>query len=292
MDVLQRTISLGPLNIPIGLAALLLGWLVYRQAGRLIFRGKEERFRNADGIIFTAFFIFLVAWKLSPIVFSLSTVLKNPAAVLYLPGGAAGTAIGAGAAVVYIAVSVFKKKEGRAGFLKDLLSGTAVLVSLIAVFAVAAVILTGRINSAGNTADAEKGGPAPEFSLESLSGERYSLAAYGGRTVVINFWASWCPPCRAEMPELKTFHEEANPEDTVFLSVNLYSSEQKPEDLPEFISRYELSFPVLLDRNGHAAAAYGISSIPTTVVIDGEGNIAAVRKGAVTAGWLRKMTEQ
>ena len=133
---------------------------------------------------------------------------------------------------------------------------------------------------------------APEFSLEAEDGGLYKLSDYAGQTVVLNFWASWCPPCKAELPELKSFYEKNSSDDVVFLAINLYSSERDPAGLSDFIIDEGLMFPVLYDVHGTVAADYGIESIPTTVIISSEGLISDVKKGAVTETWLKRAVSQ
>ena len=110
--------------------------------------------------------------------------------------------------------------------------------------------------------------PAPELALTDLDGKAWSLAALKGRPVLLNFWASWCEPCRAEMPSLEllqTRHEKAG---LVILSVNYQ------EPLPKirrFLEKLPFSLPILLDRDGEAAAAWTPRVFPSTVLIDRSG---------------------
>jgi len=111
--------------------------------------------------------------------------------------------------------------------------------------------------------------PAPALSLTDLDGKAWSLAALKGHPVVLNFWASWCEPCRAEMPSLEllaTRHERAG---LVVLAVNY------KEPLPKihrFLEVLPFSLPILLDRDGDAASAWTPRVFPTTVLIDRSGN--------------------
>lgn len=112
------------------------------------------------------------------------------------------------------------------------------------------------------------GKPAPALALTDLDGKPWSLAALKGRPVVLNFWASWCEPCRAEMPSLEllqTRHEKAG---LVVLSVNY----QEPlPTIRRFLETLPFSLPILLDRDGDAASAWTPRVFPTTVLIDRSG---------------------
>jgi len=238
--------------------------------------------------MFNGLFIILAVWKLSPIVFQFSTVIKNPAAVLYLPGGITGLISGLAAAFIFYAVSLLKQKEERSALLKSLGFNGGVLLVLIIVLSFGTSMIFSRLDEQPETSLSLSGQEAPGFILEGEDGLSYQLSDYIGQTVVLNFWASWCPPCRAELPELKKFYNEINPEEVVFLSINLYTTERDPESLPEFIKDEDLDFPVLYDKRGRVAADYGVESIPTTVIIGRGGVVDAVKSGAVTEDWLKR----
>ncbi|GGM19395.1 thiol:disulfide interchange protein tlpA [Paraliobacillus quinghaiensis] len=114
------------------------------------------------------------------------------------------------------------------------------------------------------------GNEAPNFSLETLSGEKVQLADYRGERVMLNFWATWCPPCRAEMPDMQKFHEQT---DIKILAVNLTESEAARQDVHDFVEEYGLTFPILMDENTNVATEYAIRPIPTTYMIDSNGII-------------------
>ena len=112
------------------------------------------------------------------------------------------------------------------------------------------------------------GRPAPGFTLENLDGEPVSLDALQGKVVLLNFWATWCGPCRVEMPVLQEIYQQYKDEDLVVLSVDLA---EPVEDVRDYLQAYDYTFPVLLDLDGTVAARYGASAIPTSVIIDREG---------------------
>jgi len=111
--------------------------------------------------------------------------------------------------------------------------------------------------------------PAPALRLPGLDGSTTDLAAFRGRVVVLNFWASWCPPCVHEMPSLEGLHRTLGPEGLVVVGVSVDEDEQA---LRSFVEEQGITFPILLDPGGrHAATAYGTLDFPTTFVIDRDG---------------------
>jgi len=116
---------------------------------------------------------------------------------------------------------------------------------------------------------------APDLVLQDTKGQTVKLSDYKGKVVIINFWASWCPPCKAEMPDLDKLGQElANSQDAVLLAVDLTDGVRETSDKAQkYINDNHFSLHVLLDSEGKAANAYSISSIPTTVIIDKQGNI-------------------
>lgn len=121
---------------------------------------------------------------------------------------------------------------------------------------------------------AQKGFAAPDFSLQSTGGEIITLSNLRGRPVILNFWASWCPPCRAEMPTLQALSERYGAE-FVLLGINASTQDTLPNAY-QMIAEMNLTFPILLDTEGAAAAAYRVLSLPTTFFIDRQGIIREV----------------
>jgi len=114
------------------------------------------------------------------------------------------------------------------------------------------------------------GNLAPDFQLQSLDGQTVSLGNLLGKPVLINFWATWCPPCRSEMPYIQKIYEEWSDQGLEVLAINIGESSSKAE---EFMQSYNLSFTVLLDTKQDVAQKYNITGIPTTFFIDKDGII-------------------
>jgi len=121
------------------------------------------------------------------------------------------------------------------------------------------------------------GDQAPPFRLPALTGQEVDLQSFSGRVVLLNFWATWCPPCVQEMPSLDRLHRALAPQGLVVLSV---SADEDEAALLSFLKRVPVSFPVLRDPGGRVAASrYRTTGYPETFVIDGAGVIREVFVG-------------
>lgn len=116
------------------------------------------------------------------------------------------------------------------------------------------------------------GKPAPEFTLPSLGGRSVSLADYHGKAAVVAFWASWCGPCRLEMPALAQFYQRIHKPDSgfEFLAISIDQTEEPAQSAADTL---KIPFPVLLDADSRIAGAYGVDAIPTLFVIDKGGRV-------------------
>ncbi|MEL3970989.1 redoxin domain-containing protein [Rossellomorea oryzaecorticis] len=119
-----------------------------------------------------------------------------------------------------------------------------------------------------------KGDQAPDFELTTLAGEKVKLSDYQGQKVILNFWATWCPPCKAEMPHMQKYYEKnADKENVEILAVNLTSMDEGRNAVQEFVDGYELTFPIPMDVDGDIGGEYRAFTIPTTYMIDTKGQI-------------------
>ncbi|HET7629723.1 MAG TPA: TlpA disulfide reductase family protein [Bacillales bacterium] len=127
---------------------------------------------------------------------------------------------------------------------------------------------------------------APSFSLPSLSGQPVSLSDYRGSLVLLNFWASWCGPCRHEAPVLNKMHKQFSGRVKI-IGVNMTSQELSVKDVKQFVKRYDLQFPVLLDRTGTVMKRYHIVAVPTTFLVGRSGQILEKFRGEMTLDDLK-----
>jgi cytochrome c biogenesis protein CcmG, thiol:disulfide interchange protein DsbE len=143
----------------------------------------------------------------------------------------------------------------------------------------------------GKTPAPHQGFLAPDFTAQSLSGEEVSLSSLKGRPVLVNLWASWCLPCRKEMPALERIYQEYQDEGLTILAVNATSQDQI-DKVNAFVKEYRLTFPILLDNNGEIIKAYQISAFPTSFFISADGVIQdVVVGGPMSEALLRSRVE-
>ncbi|PFG12020.1 TlpA family protein disulfide reductase [Bacillus sp. es.036] len=129
-----------------------------------------------------------------------------------------------------------------------------------------------------NDVGINKGQIAPNFKLQTLNGEAVQLSDYRGKRVIVNFWATWCPPCRAEIPDFQKLYEK---KDVEILAVNLTETEESTEGVEEFVKEFEMTFPVVMDVNSDVSNTYQVSAYPTSYMIDSNGRIQFVAMGAL-----------
>jgi peroxiredoxin len=137
-----------------------------------------------------------------------------------------------------------------------------------------------------------QGAKAPDFQLPDLYGETLALSDVKGKKVVLNFWATWCPPCRVEMPDMQELSENY-PDELVILAVNQINSEARgTETVKSFVQDFGLTFPILIDEGGEVASMYRVRSLPTSYLIDSEGIIRHMMIGPMSYDWMRTMLNQ
>jgi len=134
----------------------------------------------------------------------------------------------------------------------------------------------------------DPGTPAPDITLQTVDGRIMSLTDLRGKAVMVNFWATWCPPCRSEMPDMQQLFAERGATDLAIVAINV---QEAAELVNQFVTRYGLKFPILMDPSGNAFTAYRVASLPTTYFIDKDGRIASVNVGALSRQGMVKQLD-
>jgi peroxiredoxin len=172
---------------------------------------------------------------------------------------------------------------------RRLVSGLILLAGLLWIFGSAdrsGVSTQGRIQAP------QKGFLAPEFTLKDPQGVSVSLSGLRGRPVLVTLWATWCAPCRAEMPLIEKMYETHLDQGFVVLAVNA-TLQDDPFAIVPFSEKYDLTFPILLDETGEVARSYNLRSLPTSFFIRRDGMIAEVVVGGpMTEALLQARIEE
>lgn len=270
-------ITIGPLNIPLSLIFILFSALSGLTAVNVIYR-KDKALRTffLDSLS-SAALIILGIWKLFPLVYNPELIL-TPLSLLYTPGGFPGIISGTAAGALYFAVKILKKKGyDRKSYLLITLSFTSGFL----LSGSAMMLINNRL--IGNTDKPA----AYRFTAVDTQEKQITLDNFKEKTLILNFWATWCPPCRGELPVLIDFAGKIDSRNTVIIGVNATSTEKSGEAVLDFIRKKGINFPVIFDKDGSIAAGYGVKTLPTTVVISNEGFIIGRKSGTVDIYWLK-----
>lgn len=156
-------------------------------------------------------------------------------------------------------------------------------------------------SQASSSSEAQSLPPAPDFTFYDQNGQKHTLSDYKGKVVFLNFWATWCPPCQSEMPDIQKLYEDygMNEEEVVVLGVANPRSEENPynqdvtqEEVEAFLAEKGYTYPVVMDTTGEAFQSYGVSSFPTTFMIDRNGNVFGYITGMLTRSMMDSIIEQ
>lgn len=150
------------------------------------------------------------------------------------------------------------------------------------------------VQSEGDIAGLSMGDIPPDFELATLDGETLTLSELKGKKVVLNFWATWCPPCKAEMPHMQNYYRNSAEDDNVeIVAVNLTDSENRGvKVVQEFIDSYGLTFKIPLDEKGIVGEEYQVFQIPTTYLLNTDGTISQIVKGPMDEATLQTLIDE
>jgi len=151
------------------------------------------------------------------------------------------------------------------------------------------VALDDARNTTGRSPAVEVGRAAPDFRLTRLGGGEVQLSDLRGRVVILNFWATWCAPCRQEMPEFVRLYDTQQNQGLEIVAVDLQEAEGQVQG---FVDEFGMRFPVLFDRSGEVARTYRVNPLPATLIIDRDGVIRAAKYGPVTPDFLNAELEK
>ena len=155
---------------------------------------------------------------------------------------------------------------------------TIVVVAILGLLWIWTTSDTAATSTAGLIPSPREGFLAPDFTLETVGGEEITLSDLRGKVVLVNLWASWCPPCRAEMPAIESIYQANKDKGLEVLAVNT-TYQDDAQAAADFARSFGLTFPILLDRDGRVSKSYQLQALPTTFFIDRQGIIRSVVPG-------------
>lgn len=155
------------------------------------------------------------------------------------------------------------------------LRSISILLCLLSTAWIAFTAIFIPLPATSNTRAARQGFLAPDVNLPTMDGSSLQLSELRGQIVLINFWASWCPPCKAEMPDLQSIYTEYKDQGFTLLAINLTSGDNQ-DSAKAYVLENQYNFPVLFDLNGSVNNLYNVRAVPTSYLVDEHGIIQAV----------------
>ena len=151
-------------------------------------------------------------------------------------------------------------------------------IIIVTVVVLALLALTVTMLTASAPKVAKVGQPAPDFTLMTVDGKQVSLSQFKGKPVIINFWATWCPPCRLEMPALEEISHQAADKGFIILAVD---QEEDAATVKSFLTQNQYDYLSVLDINGAVSTMYQVSGIPTSIFVDANGIVREMHSGTM-----------
>lgn len=235
---------------------------------------KKEPGKQLFDLIFNSVFWGFLIWKGSLLLLEPKLIIESPISLLYFTGGTKGLILGTLGAFIYL---IFKARKLEITNLMVLQSTLVFAFAIMSGSFLLNLFLNEdmpKVNPASTKTveiGLQEGNKAPDFQLKTLDGADVKLSDLRGRKVILNFWATWCPPCKAEIPYMQNFYVTGDKSKVEILAINLTTSEKNPGNVKEFVKERNVTFPVLLDQNGDIGARYQAITIPTSYLIDSKG---------------------
>ncbi|MEG9297427.1 thiol-disulfide oxidoreductase ResA [Mangrovibacillus sp. Mu-81] len=161
--------------------------------------------------------------------------------------------------------------------------------SIILILLISAVVYTLYANfTKDERGQIQAGDKAPDFVLTDMEGKKHKLSEYEGQGVFLNFWGTWCKPCEKEMPYMNNQYKQFKDQGVQVLAVNVSESEFL---VNRFVSKHNLEFPIVIDKNGEVLNAYGVDPLPTTFLINPDGEVVKVITGTMTEEDIKEHME-
>ncbi|MHB1131608.1 MAG: TlpA family protein disulfide reductase [Chloroflexota bacterium] len=165
----------------------------------------------------------------------------------------------------------------------------AALLIIVATAVLSRGVLSGRTATAAEPTALRAGRVAADFTLELFSGGEFHLAEQRGKVVLVNFWASWCPPCKDEAPVLARAWQAFKDRGVVFVGVDIWDTRS---DAVDFMQRYSITYPNVIDPTGEVGIEYGITGLPETWILNGEGRLVRRWVGALNDQQITAFLEE
>ena len=266
-----------------------MGGLVSLAAGLVVFlvllfvferKGDVRKFWISRTL--TALVIGVLLWKLTPLWTRWDAVFDNPVVLLSMNGGLAALMGGLFAFLAIVGLSLWQVRRENPEIRRWTLAlPVAAGLALAGLWTVLEPVVVPRPGS--------DPGQALQTLVPDFEGRNHSLADWKGKVVVVNFWATWCPPCLAELPEFQAFTQKPS-DKVVVLGIDLIATEKDGvASVVRYLSQKKMRWTQLSDPQGTLQKAFAVTVIPTTVVLDPEGKVVDRREGAVDLFWLKTL---
>ncbi len=290
--------------IQIGSFTIMMRWVILGMAFVLGFiflkiwllrsQSKELGKKIFDAVVNSVFWGFLI-WKGSLLLLEPKLVIDSPLSLLYFTGGTKGLILGILGAIIYFFFKARKLKLTNFMILQPTL---IFLFAVMSGYFLLNLVLTEKHPkvSPSSTMQAgkiglEEGNTVPDFQLMTIDGTVIKLSDMRGKKVILNFWATWCPPCKAEIPHMQDFYEAQDKNMVELLAINLTSSEKNTQSVKEFVKERNLTFPVLLDQDGDIGSRFQAITIPTSYLIDSKGIVRKKIVGPMDKEMMNQLME-